>query len=499
MTIRNAILILVILVTFLTGIVVYSLSIYDKVDIYRSEFEKTTKAKLENVKFGIENYFLEGSYELLGRVVDVLQKDENILLSAVISEESGENILMVSIPDEDIAYSVDSLIAKCNKFNVEKDTVFRAIDWNANEESGMIIIGFSTNSLRESIESSSKSTLIQLAGLSFLSIIIGIFFSRRITKPIEKLKEVAANISSGKTDQRVGKILGNKDVKLLSKSFNSMLDKLSEMQKQRVDELSTYNKTLEYKNEQILSSIRYAKTIQNAILPKENILDLMNIENFILYEPKDIVSGDFYWFENVGQKVFIIVADCTGHGVPGAMISMMGNMILNDLILREKIFDPAKILERLDKDLVKALGQDSEESFSQDGMDISIIVFDSEKMKLEFAGASRPIYVVKNNGLTEIKGDRLHIGGFNKKKEKIFTNHIINIEEEQYFYLATDGFGDQIGTNGKKFGSKKLKRTLEKLDLPLNEQKHNLNKIINEHKGYQEQRDDITILGFKIL
>lgn len=498
MTIKSAILILVISVTIFTGILVFSLSLNDKVEIYETEFDRFTEAKMDYLKFAIEISIQENNLEPYYQIINNTKNEINILFSAITVKEGDQEFILSSNP-ENTEYTFEELNSKAQIFDVEKDTVFRAKNFKAKDLSGQIIVGFSTGTLMDSIRKSSERTMFQLIILSLIAIISGIIFAQRLTKPLEKLKNAAIKISSGQTMIRADENEGSKDIKILSYTFNKMLDRLTEMQKQRLDELSTWNRTLEDKNEQILSSIRYASTIQNAILPNENILDLIDLENFIIYKPKDIVSGDFFWAEFIEGKIVIILADCTGHGVPGAMISMMGNMILNDLILRERIFSASKILKKLDDNLIRALGQDEEDSFSSDGMDIGIAIIDTKEMILEYSGASRPIYVVKDNELIEIKGDRLHIGGMmrgNKKKE--FTSTNIKVEADQYFYLSSDGFGDQIGENRKKFGSKRLKRIIENLDFPLQKQKELLLNELNNHQGSEEQRDDITIIGFKI-
>lgn len=232
-----------------------------------------------------------------------------------------------------------------------------------------------------------------------------------------------------------------------------MMEKLKRIQKTRIDELSEYNNNLEEKNEQILSSIRYARTIQNAILPSFENPKFDEIDYFVLYKPKDIVSGDFFWIEKIENRIILVVADCTGHGVPGAMISMLGNSLLNDIILRDHIFDPKEILTKLDDGIVKSLGQKEEDSFSSDGMDLGIIVLDTEQLKMEFSGAYRPVYSSDGNEIFEYKGDKFHIGGLSRR-EKVFTSKSVILDKECTYYISSDGFVDQLGSNGKKFGTK---------------------------------------------
>ncbi|MEA2106617.1 MAG: SpoIIE family protein phosphatase [Bacteroidota bacterium] len=260
--------------------------------------------------------------------------------------------------------------------------------------------------------------------------------------------------------------------------------------------------TLDLQNKKINSSIQYAKNIQRAILPVEKELNKI-FEYFILYRPKDIVSGDFYWYAEINSTIYIAVIDCTGHGVPGAFMSMIGNRLFNEIVLVNKICDPAKILTILNVKIIEALKQ--KESDNSDGMDVCLVSINTNNnhKKVVFSGAKRPLIIYKNqkNELMEIKGDRHSIGGFkNDEQAKQFTSHEIDIELNDILYLSSDGLIDQNNEARKRFGSSKLKQLIsENISHPLAKQKEMIEKELDNFQGNVEQRDDITLLGLKII
>ena len=268
-------------------------------------------------------------------------------------------------------------------------------------------------------------------------------------------------------------------------------------------ELSAANKIIENKNKKITKSIEYAKLIQNSILPSTSHLSKFFKEEFLIYLPKDIVSGDFYWFKEIDGLIYFAVSDCTGHGVPGAFMSMIGNTLLNQIINSESDITPSKILNQLHERIKESLKQ-HDESSQNDGMDIGIIRFDSKKSEMVFAGAKRPLYINKKTEkgyeFIEIKGDRKSIGGIQKEAKRLFNDKIIEVNEDDIFYLSSDGFADQNNAEGKKFGTKKLKQLIFNVSkYSLKEQKKILLKELSMHMKNQEQRDDITLIGFKLI
>ncbi|MEJ2004840.1 MAG: SpoIIE family protein phosphatase, partial [Cyclobacteriaceae bacterium] len=186
-----------------------------------------------------------------------------------------------------------------------------------------------------------------------------------------------------------------------------------------------------------------AKRIQHAMLPDNSVIHNSLPDSFILYKPKDVVSGDFPWYIEAGDSIFIAAVDCTGHGVPGALLSLIGYFLLNDIVRSRKITDPGKILDILDEGVTTTLRQDENET--KDGMDIALCRIDKNKREVEFAGAHRPLYMMKNGEMEEIKGNKFAIGGGIYKNQTNFTSHSIKLKKGDSIYFCSDGFPDQFG------------------------------------------------------
>lgn len=273
--------------------------------------------------------------------------------------------------------------------------------------------------------------------------------------------------------------------------------KRAEEERERlITELTKAKGIIEEKNENIMSSIRYAKRIQQAILPVNEKIQQSLLEHFVIFKPREIVSGDFYWFSKTEE--LIAVVDCTGHGVPGAFMSMIGNSLLNKIVNEDKIFDPALILENLHDGVRFSLKQESGETDTHDGMDACLCLYNPISRKVTFAGAKRPLYYINNSKLIEIKGDRKPVGGKQKEEKRIFTSKEIDIQPGDIIYLTTDGLADQNNSKGIKYGSRRLKEfLLEHSKLSLSEQKEALLIDLNKFQGYEPQRDDILIIGIR--
>ncbi len=258
--------------------------------------------------------------------------------------------------------------------------------------------------------------------------------------------------------------------------------------------------TIERKNTQILDSINYAKKIQEAILPDQKELNQHFTDSFILYKPRDIVSGDFYWYAETEDKVFIAAVDCTGHGVPGAFMSMIGNTLLNQTVHVEGKNTPAEILFNLRKEVISALKQTGADDEAKDGMDMALVAVNKNKKSLEFSGAFNPLYRVRNGELEKFKGDRQPIASYFGKDNNPFTNHVLNIEEGDCIYIFTDGYADQFGgTKEKKFSYRKLRELLISIaDKPAAAQHQQLEEQINRWMKGHDQVDDMLVIGIKI-
>ncbi|MCE9501963.1 MAG: SpoIIE family protein phosphatase, partial [Leptospira sp.] len=259
-------------------------------------------------------------------------------------------------------------------------------------------------------------------------------------------------------------------------------------------------------NRDITESIRYAKTIQQSILPSKELIQWALPESFILFKPRDVVSGDFYWFLekkiSTGSSeetiVVLAAADCTGHGVPGAFMSMIGNSLLNDIVNARGIIQPDEILNQLHKGVRFSLNQDMTDS--RDGMDVALCTIFRDRNYLKYAGAMNSLYYIQNGELTEIKADRRSIGGSQKEDQRIFTRHVIEIARPTTLYLTTDGYLDQFsGTDHRKFMSKRFKELLLEIHkLPMSEQKVLFDTKINNWMKGCDQIDDILVIGVKL-
>ncbi|MCS6989758.1 MAG: SpoIIE family protein phosphatase [Chloroherpetonaceae bacterium] len=251
-------------------------------------------------------------------------------------------------------------------------------------------------------------------------------------------------------------------------------------------------------NANITASIAYAQKIQQAILPSAEKISAAFPRHFIIYKPKDIVSGDFYWFHDLGDSRIVAVCDCTGHGVPGAFMSMIGNALLNQIVIEKGFTAPSVILEELHKSIRAALKQSDNPSVElQDGMDVCLARIESDK--IIFAGAKRPLYAVQNDELIELKGDRYSIGGRQRETERKFAQRELPLETTTTLYLTTDGYIDQANSQRESFGSKRFKDLLKAISsLDVEEQKTKLDSELSLHQQNEAQRDDITLMGIVI-
>ena len=257
---------------------------------------------------------------------------------------------------------------------------------------------------------------------------------------------------------------------------------------------------IELQNIEITDSINYAKRIQSSILPDINKLKESFKDAFILFHPRDIVSGDFYWFDKLEDDKFILVcADSTGHGVPGAFMSMIGSTLLQDIVTRKRISKPSEILNLLDKQIFSTLNQNVELGVSNDGMDMVVCEFSIKTRHIRFASAMRPVIIVLDGEPYYIKGNRSSVGG-ESVIEKFFDDQEYYLNEGDTIYLFSDGLPDQFGgTDGKKMKIARLKRLIEQVSkLPMNEQKEAMSKFFFDWKGSYDQVDDILLMGVKV-
>ena len=271
------------------------------------------------------------------------------------------------------------------------------------------------------------------------------------------------------------------------------------LKKKEQMELLQAKQEIEQRQLEIEASIRYARRLQSSFLPSEEYLRSCFHDSFIFHKSKDIVSGDFYWVYRNEEKVFLAVADCTGHGVPGAFISIVGNTLLKDIIIRQRIYNPARILNILDRELQFSLENPGKEQMVADGMDIGLIVYDYRSCKVKYAGANRPAFLVRDGEMKELRPNKFGIGYDVNAPRKNFISQTAEICPGDMLYLFSDGYTDQFGgANVKKFNRKRFGKLLVSAsELQASKQKQVVEQSFESWKGSQEQIDDVTVVGVK--
>jgi len=352
---------------------------------------------------------------------------------------------------------------------------------------------------------------VSIFGLTILVVIMLLYRKTKvITSPIKKLVEKVNKVSDGNLSERAD-VEGNNEITTLSQKFNSMIEELesyyNELEqkvKDRTAEVVRQKEEIEIKNKHITDSIRYAKRIQNAILPPDSYVKKLLPNSFILYKPKDIVSGDFYWMTKKSDLTVYAAVDCTGHGVPGAFMSIVGNNQLNYAVDVKKARKAGTILDYLNEGVIETLREKGNDHVAvsgvKDGMDLALCIIDKKNMKLQFAGANNPLCLIRDGELTLIKGDRMAIGGNFSDDLPKFTNHEIDLQKGDVLYTFSDGYPDQFGgEDGRKFMAKKFRELLVQIHKnPIEEQEKILDEILEKWRGREEQVDDILVIGVKI-
>jgi serine phosphatase RsbU (regulator of sigma subunit)/HAMP domain-containing protein len=380
-------------------------------------------------------------------------------------------------------------------------------------------------------------------GLSIAGLLIAIFTVRSIVRPVKKLKSILLSLGRGifpehriqPTNDEIGEMsealndlvdglkrttdfskqvgAGNFDYDFeplsphdtLGHALLKMRDDLAENERileekvrQRTQEVVEQKQKVEGLYKDLTDSIRYAKRLQSSILPSDEWIDKKLPSSFVLFKPKDIVSGDFYWFEeSVNGKIIFSAVDCTGHGVPGAFMSLVGHNGLHQAVNEHGMEEPGAILDDLNRSAKRALTRTSEGESVSDGMDMALCTIDKEARKLEFSGANNPLYLVRNGELHEYKADKVPIGG---EGEHRYNTQRLDLQKGDVLYVFSDGFPDQFGgPKGKKFKYRPFKELLISIsDKPMQEQKEILDRTIEEWKGDLEQIDDILVIGVTV-
>lgn len=317
-------------------------------------------------------------------------------------------------------------------------------------------------------------------------------------KQIENFKEAIRHIELFYQirSEVVGEEASNKLKNLETNYATEKAEQEADVERLRNVELKKAHDLIAEKNKEILDSIQYAKRIQDAILPSMTSMQQTLRNSFVLYKPKDVVAGDFYWMEQYNDKIYFAAADCTGHGVPGAMVSVVCSHALSKALLEENITKTGKLLDRTRELVINRLAKSGEEV--KDGMDISLCSIDFNSLTLQWSGANNPLWIIRNGELIEYKHDKQAIGV--QDNAKPFTTHTIEVQKNDMLYIFTDGYQDQFGgAKGKKFKPSQLKEKLLAIhNQNMHEQKQYLDNFIENWKAGEEQIDDILVIGVRL-
>ena len=497
----------------------------------------------------------------------VKQKIDSLSVDWTVLEQEKIKSIIKSSDELFIVYQ-DEIMSALNSFENYKDpnvTFMCVLPFDDSEEKIKILYQ-QLNELIKLKEKSATSTtqemfksfnfldrFVRYLGIGLLigGILVALFTTRSITKPVQQLKKMLLSMGLGilpkqRINHRADEIgemgialnsliesmesttefanqtgKGNFDAyyKPLSTddklgyallSMRSSLKENERVLEQKViarteevvrqkEEIEVKTKELETLFKQVTDSIHYAKRIQEAILPPQDLVKELLPYSFVLYKPKDIVSGDFYWMDSKNGWSYFAAVDCTGHGVPGAFMSIVGHNLLKDTLKNTDLVSPALIMDTLNEGVANTLHTHSSEQKTKDGMDMALCAINYDTLELQFAAAFNPLYLIRNGELTQYKADKFPVGAFIGEKQH-FTNNTIQLQKNDILYIFSDGYADQFGgTKGKKFMVGNFRELLLKVShLPIDEQKQTLDRTIEQWRGNLEQVDDVLIIGVKI-
>ena len=471
--------------------------------------------KFENIS-SIDLFILADKPFSINGKYDLNDSELENLMQAFLSKRSYK----LRVDSTRNSHVIDYLYIDRHNTNLYKNAVVRIVSDNTHDRKMLV------NELLK---------FLLIFSITILIVIVLTYKKTRIiTDPIKNLVNKVDQISEGNFGERA-EVIGNNEISTLSVQFNNMIEQLEnyyneleekvkertaeilhqkeeiQLQKDNIENqrnlLSQINRNLqsayseiESQKKHVTDSIVYAKRIQHSILPSDEFVKQLFPESFIFYEPKDIVSGDFYWFSKPGDKIIFGAIDCTGHGVPGAFMSIVGHNLLNNIINHHQIHDPALILDKLNIEISNTLKHKEGLYTIKDGMDLSICVYYPGKALLEYAGAFNPLYIVRKEEVIQYHADKHTIGAMTGDAIKRYNKHQIPLQKNDVIYLFTDGYADQIGGGeNRKFLIRNFRELLLKISPnPMEVQKVILRDIFNDWKGGSFQVDDILIMGIRV-
>lgn len=387
---------------------------------------------------------------------------------------------------------------------IEQPILLRSPDGGARTV-GTLRLVYSTAEVRKATE----NALLPLVGLLLLSLLtsvaaIGTMFDRIALRPLRRLTQAAQALAAGDYGARPPAVARDDEIGVLTRGFTRMAETVQEHTRTLESRVRERTEALAETNRRIMDSINYAQLIQSSILPKPEVLGARLVEHFVLWRPRDVVSGDFYYCREVADGIVLGVADCTGHGVPGAFMTMTASAILNNVIDTMGADDPAAVLAAVDRKVRAALHQDGAATVAEggfdNGLDLALCRIRPDQGHLVFAGARIPLLIAGPDGVAELRGDRHSLGYRHSGEPPAFTNHTVDLRPGQTFYLHTDGLTDQNGgERGRGFGRRRLRELIAGcLDRPLDQQRLLVERSLAGFQGGHAQRDDITLVGFRV-
>lgn len=484
------------------GIVYLDLEEYDKALKYLFEsYEMDKKAgKIEGIAYSLNSigdvYFKMGLYhKAIEYQFQALEMTKELYLKQIIFKSLSEIYEKMKDFKNSLQYFKLHTALKDSVFTESNTEIINNLSLQYQTEKREKELELKNVIIHKNNERMRRQKTVILFSIAFILILfIGIWFFRREYK-VKKRANSILELQNREIIQQKEEIQSQRDeLEILNAELKQ---KNEEITAQR-DEINEKSNIIELKSRNITDSILYAGRIQKAILPPKDLLDKVIPNRMIIYQPCQIIGGDFYWVNLIQQYTYIAVADCTGHGVPGAFMSMLGITQLNEVINKYNVLEPAQILNQIRDSIKKSLHQTNDDSLQKDGMDIAICAIDSEKNVLKFAGAYISLYLFRNNQMQVLSADRMPVAVY--ADEQPFTQHVIQLQKDDIFYLFTDGYNSQFGGKyGHKFLSKKFIELLQQIHtFPLDKQKELLIEKHNDWKNDYEQVDDITIVAIQV-
>jgi serine phosphatase RsbU (regulator of sigma subunit) len=450
----------------------------------RSSFEDEVHSIARTVALGVNIALQEHNFEGIETAMKYAKTDKRMAFVAMVQRDTTGNKIVTNLFPEDYAFTTD--IQSSDKIIVKRDSI------TSDLFNGEVVLGFTTTSIKEKIKQSRYAIFLFSGIVSVLSILFGLLISTFITRPINRLIEGTSKISEGDLSIRINN-KSKDEIGALTNSFNKMVEQI------QTDTvlLQEQTKLLNYNNKQITDSINYSKRIQNVLLASNKELFELFPKSFIYFKPKDIVSGDFLWLCKKDEYVYVAAVDCTGHGVPGAMMSIIGHFILEKINSTGELILPGEILDQLNDNIKLSLKQETHDA--PDGMDVALCRINTKTNEVIFSGAHRGLYhYTSPTEVTEVKGSRKGIGG-KINKQTPFENNELQLSKNDWLIFYTDGLPDQFGKNNKKFGHQNIKNViLDNFDKKGFEIEMAMNSRLQEYRDGTEQIDDILLIGIKI-